>query len=140
VAKDAFGGKRNRSERILDFVGDAPRHFPPRSLLLRFEQFREIFKNQHVPHALSVLLQGSDSNGDVNGRVPDCHFQLGRRGAEAVGSSNQRFEVSENFRAKDIAQISSDQDLSGAGFGISGLEQAKKSIVDVRDAAIGGER
>src|SRR5579885_2492362 len=34
MPENAVRGERNRSERIFDFVGHAPRHFPPRRLFL----------------------------------------------------------------------------------------------------------
>ncbi len=34
---DALGGKRNGRQRVLDFVGDPPRHFTPGGLLLGLE-------------------------------------------------------------------------------------------------------
>jgi hypothetical protein len=40
MALDAFGRERDWSERVLDFVRYAARHFPPRGLLLPLQQVR----------------------------------------------------------------------------------------------------
>src|ERR1700733_8046399 len=48
VAADAFGGKRDGSEWVLDLVSHAAGHFTPCGLLLCLEQVRQIFEHDYV--------------------------------------------------------------------------------------------
>ena len=53
VAPDAFRRKRYWGKRVLDLVGDSPRHLPPGRLFLRLQQLREIFKYYDVSEPLA---------------------------------------------------------------------------------------
>ena len=52
MAMNAFSGKGDRSQRILDLVCNAARDFAPGRLLLGAQQVREVFEDQHISQAL----------------------------------------------------------------------------------------
>jgi hypothetical protein len=65
MTQDPVGREGNRGKRILDFMGHAARYFPPGGLFLSTQQVREVLKYQYVTHALMVVLQSCDRDGDV---------------------------------------------------------------------------
>ena len=57
VAADTFSGERDGRERILDFVGDALRHFFPRELALGAEKFRSVFDDEDGARSVRARVQ-----------------------------------------------------------------------------------
>ncbi len=90
---DALGGKRDGRERILDFVGDALRHFFPCQLALGAQKFGCVFDDQHVA-CLSVReLKAGAGNGQMNGAAAGVEFDLGGCCAHAMTAADEAGKV-----------------------------------------------
>src|SRR5271166_6580108 len=112
MALDAFGRERNGSQWILDLVGYSPRDFPPRSLLLRLEQVREILEHHHVARPISLMLEDRYRDRDVQRPARELHFHLAGGHAHAVGAPEQRLEILQDFAREDLGQRCSAKNLT----------------------------
>ncbi len=66
VTLDALRRKRDRRERILDFMRHAPRDFAPCNLLLRLQQIGQVFEDDDVSESLRVVLQDATVTARLN--------------------------------------------------------------------------
>src|ERR1700730_15859906 len=114
---------------------DAPRHLAPGSLLLCLQQLRKVFEHKDISQTLSIMLESSHGNSDVQGGALDEHFHLSGRSAHAIGTAQERFEIFENLGSKDISQRRADQHRRRARLQARRMEQAKQGMVYMGDAS-----
>ena len=107
MAAYAFGGESNRGQRILDLMGNTPRHLAPGGLLLGFEQIGHIFEYQHVTQARVMGPFVGSRVATVTATLSSAcgiHFHLAGRRTHAVGAPQQWFQIFQNFGRKNIRQ------------------------------------
>ena len=105
VPADALGGKRNRRKRVLDLVRHPARHFAPCGLLLRLQQVRQIFKDQHVPEALFLMLQGGHGEGRIQLGARQRDFSLAGGNAHAIGAAQQDPQIFYHIERENILLV-----------------------------------
>ena len=94
---DPLRRQRNRGERILDFVRHALRHFLPRQLSLRPQQFRRVLHHQHGSLLSVAQIKPSAGHGQVYGTAPRMKFNLGGGRPHAMSAANHRGQLVRAF-------------------------------------------
>ncbi len=97
VARQPLGRKLDRRKRILDFVGDALRHFLPGRRLLRAKQFGQVIDHHHVAAIRAPRPKRAHGYRRVQQPARRGKFQLLRGRAHAQRAPNQDVHVVGRF-------------------------------------------
>ena len=135
MALNALRRKCDGRQRILDFMRDPARDFPPCRLLLRLQQVREIFEHDDVSGAFALMAQRGDGDGDVQRDAGQLHFHLAGGHAHAVGAAKQGLEIFQHFGGENIGQGCSAKNLRRAVVSALGMKHAEQRLIDVGHAA-----
>ena len=99
---NAFRGKADGRERILDFVGDALCDFLPRHLALGAQQFCHIFQHQDAAALAARQIQRGNGCGEIQHALRAAQLEFGCGRAHALAAAHQQRQLVRQFLGEGL--------------------------------------